>query len=737
MPATLYHDHDQAGLMRRHQDRIDALRGRSGAPAAPPGTPQVFHGNYRALDFSGGDWSNADFQEADLRGTNFTGSKLTHAACHGACWWGAVLRDADLSDAQGLTSQQLAGADLTLARLPEDLAKFPMLDHIKSVSENTAKVFLTLLAACAFVLTATSSTPDSQLLLNTPGTKLPLVGVEVPILDFLVAAPLLLLGLHLYLQRLWERLAELPTVFPDGRRREQATYPWLVNDFCRGAYRPAGQPSIRGPGPPAALRMQNLLVGFLLYWLVPLSLLFVWWHGLLSQRLPLITADVLLLGAGTLCSVWSWRSMKSTFLVRGFTNEAGHPEPARGRHRLWYGLTAACLLVLVGCSYGVYAARDAPVPWSSQASYAGQGTNRYAGHTAAFLQRWLLYWWLRSGVGDGFWQRWSPHVLDRLGFSPYARAHGTDFSVKPAAWTGLPEREADELPRVVGVQWVNRRLRHMDFSGGGFVHAWLVGCSLVRANFDHADLRAAKIVGGNATGANFAWVRFSPEPNKAEALLPGLLDRFKDPALLADGLCNVRCADAVFTGADLHDLQARNCRFNRASFELANLQHCVFKDCTFRGANFLRANLHDATFLPATLWPIKLDRSDAVEPRTITRPSADGFSTEESTVLPTDLRGARLINIHGRHADFGVCDVTGADFAAADLKEADLSGAGPTLRPGQLLQARCLRHVVPPPEMDLDAGNPQTVRQRIEHDLSVPTAPEPDLVPRPRSPSPP
>ena len=725
MPATLYNDHDQATLMRRHQERIDALRGRGDAPAAPPGTPQVFHGDHRTLDFAGGDWSDADFQGADLRGTDFTGAKLTYAACRGACWWGAVLREADLSEAQGLTAHQLAGADLTLARLPEDLTKFPLLDHIRSLSENTAKVFLTLLAACAFVLTATSSTPDSQLLLNTPGTKLPLVGVEVPILDFLVAAPLLLLGLHLYLQlylqRLWERLAELPAVFPDDRRREQATYPWLVNDFCRSASLPARQQSTRDPGPPAALRMQNLLIGFLLYWLVPLSLLFVWWHGLLSQRPGLIVVDVLLLGAATLCSVWSWRSMKRTFLVRGSTHEPGQPERTRWRHRFWYGLVAACFLVLVGCSFGVYAAKDAPVPWSIQENIAQQERRAAAGHPAASLQRWLLHWQLGSGAGDGFWQRWSPHVLDRLGLSPYARAHGTDFSVKPSAWTGLAEKEVDELPHVVGVQWVDQRRRHMDFSGGGFVNARLTNCSLVRANFDHADLRAAKIVGGNATGANFTWARLSPEPSKTEALLPSLSDLLKDPAQLADGFRDVRFADAVFTGADLHDLQARDCRFNRASFERANLQHGVFYGCSFRGANFLRANLHDATFLPATLWKM---------------PSVDGSKLVRFQVLPTDLREAKLVNLRGSHASFGVCDVSEADFAAADLEEADLSGAGGTLQPEQLLRARCLRHLVPPPEMDLDVGKPQTVRQRIDNDPPVPTALEHDLVPRPRTPSP-
>ena len=35
--------------------------------------------------------------------------------------------------------------------------------------------------------------------------------------------------LHLYLQRLWEALASLPSVFPDHRTLDQAAYPWLLN----------------------------------------------------------------------------------------------------------------------------------------------------------------------------------------------------------------------------------------------------------------------------------------------------------------------------------------------------------------------------------------------------------------------------------------------------------------------------------------------------------------------------
>ena len=38
---------------------------------------------------------------------------------------------------------------------------------------------------------------------------------------------------HIYLQRLWEVLATLPAIFPDGRRLDERSHPWLLGDLVR------------------------------------------------------------------------------------------------------------------------------------------------------------------------------------------------------------------------------------------------------------------------------------------------------------------------------------------------------------------------------------------------------------------------------------------------------------------------------------------------------------------------
>ena len=63
---------------------------------------------------------------------------------------------------------------------------------------------------------------------------------------------------------------------------------------------------------------------------------------------------------------------KRTSLVRDSPHELGQQQWTWWWQRFWYGLTVACLLVLVGGSFGVYAANDVPVPWSPQENLAIQ-----------------------------------------------------------------------------------------------------------------------------------------------------------------------------------------------------------------------------------------------------------------------------------------------------------------------------------------------------------------------------
>lgn len=176
------------------------------------------------------DFRRANFTGLDLHGIDFHDANVTDAV-----FKDAILKEADLSQVKGIVSAHLTGADLTLCKLPEEIAKFPMLEQVKELSKNAGAIYLTTIIASAFLLLTTYSTRDIQLLTNQGTAKLPVIGIELATGAFFGFAPVVVLSLfivfHLYLDRLWAMMAQLPAVFPDGAQVTQRTYPWLVNDF--------------------------------------------------------------------------------------------------------------------------------------------------------------------------------------------------------------------------------------------------------------------------------------------------------------------------------------------------------------------------------------------------------------------------------------------------------------------------------------------------------------------------
>ncbi len=94
-----------------------------------------------------------------------------------------------------------------------------------------------MVGGCAFSWLTIATTTDAALLANTATSPLPIIGAEIPIAGFYWAAPIILLSLylylHLYLQSLWEGLASLPAIFPDGHALDHKAYPWLLTSLVR------------------------------------------------------------------------------------------------------------------------------------------------------------------------------------------------------------------------------------------------------------------------------------------------------------------------------------------------------------------------------------------------------------------------------------------------------------------------------------------------------------------------
>src|SRR5262245_57268243 len=180
----------------------------------------------------------AQLEETNLRGANLRGALLCEANLHKANVLETVLREADLQNATlteviGLLPGQLAGANVTGAKLPEGVGRFDELTNVKELSDSAQKLFLSILAGCVYSWLTIGTTTDARLLPNSSSSPLPIIQTEIPIAYFYWVAPILLVCLygyfHLYLQRLWEGLADLPAFFPDGRSLDKQASSWLLN----------------------------------------------------------------------------------------------------------------------------------------------------------------------------------------------------------------------------------------------------------------------------------------------------------------------------------------------------------------------------------------------------------------------------------------------------------------------------------------------------------------------------
>src|SRR5262249_43922453 len=114
----------------------------------------------------------------------------------------------------------------------------------------------------------------AQILLNSSNATIPIINAEIPVVILFLVGPGLLLVLYVsfqfYMHRLWEMIADLPAIFPDGLAMPRKTFPWLFNELGRGSF-----PHLRR-NPQSFSRVQDRLFWFLSYLLIPLTMVIFW-----------------------------------------------------------------------------------------------------------------------------------------------------------------------------------------------------------------------------------------------------------------------------------------------------------------------------------------------------------------------------------------------------------------------------------------------------------------------------
>lgn len=499
-----------ARILAAHKKWLDGVDGQ--------GEPAVLEGRaLRGADLSGADLQCADFRRADLTASDLSGAMLRRADFSDAILQDVRLHESDLTaanltEAQSLSAKSLAGSILTNADLPEEVAKFDALERTWEIASRASNTFIGVLAACVYCWLAIGTTTDVRLITNSASSPLPILGTEIPIVGFFWAAPLILLGghlyVHLYLQRLWQGYARLPAVFPDGMALDQKAYPWLLSSLVQFNLR-----RLRGRQRLSTC-FDHVLCVILAWWVVPFTLGLFWLRYLPRHDWIGTVWHILLVAAAVAASHLTYRLATRTL------REIAHPAP------------------------DTYVGEERSAWGHARQALRAYRPNRATLVAAAALA--LVSFGAINGapgrLGGQIPDRLIPDLFRALGFRAMADFRDTDVSHKPPRWTG---REVEE---VAGAMLQEADLRFADGRKAFLVNANLrsanlEGADLKKANFEGADMDESFLAGADLTKANLRNV------NLEESDLEGV--EFTHADLTGSNLTRAIVTSADFTGAVL------------------------------------------------------------------------------------------------------------------------------------------------------------------------------------------
>jgi uncharacterized protein YjbI with pentapeptide repeats len=474
-------------------------------------------------DLEGADLEGADLQEASVANANLRRCRLNNCRLRGIRGLGtAALQDADLQGATGLSGPEFAGANLTGARLPDTLSFQPRLNYIAETSQNARPAFLSIMLSCVFIILTVFSTPDEALLSNASLAVLPDLATNIPAASFFWVAPILLLGLYVYLHLqmhgIGETLGDLPAVFPDGTPLEKRAYPWVTTNLLR----------MRGGW--KQLRFEELVTIFLLWATVPLTLLAIWLRYLPLRDWVVSGLHIALIVAG------AWGAIR--LFEQTVSRCAGEAVSVRHGRPMLIGLTAA--LTVATAAAGIYPMlvgihpRKAP-PFVLDLRDADLSHTPLRGKDLRF-------------AAAGRSKLVGSDLRDSdLSGADFQRANMAGADLESANLAGTDLDSADFLNACLR----KAVMRDADMEDADFRHAYLGRTDLrspflTRANFAFANLNGADLRGAGLSGANFQGASLScfvshkqdPKPRIDCANLEGAVLR-----------------DARFEGADLRYAQ--------------------------------------------------------------------------------------------------------------------------------------------------------------------------------------
>src|SRR5579871_4649289 len=397
----------------------------------------------------------ADLTLADLRGATLVQASLTNANLLGTRFDQADLQAADLRGGTGLLGAQLAGTNLFGAQLPESVSPDGALALVRGVARKAEWLMAATLPLYALVCFRVFTTADVQLVKNSSALPAPAPQAILPFIPFYLFGPVLVLcvflAFHLYMQRLWDGVAQLPAIFPDGSKLD-AHLPW----FARWSARRHFQWLRKTQSPLAFLEAAFAIL--MLYWIAPATIVLFWGRYMTLEDLRGTALHVLLIVAAVTAALNFPRLAGKAF--SGGVPPSANVTAARRANRknfflaLPVAIGSLLFLLSVGTILGA--------PHDSRAAAQSQS----------------------AGIKE-----WATGLLWTVGYNPFAQLTETDVSIRPAGWSGREE----DISQVRGANLNRLRLRYIQGYGAFLVKARLWQADLRNAFLSEADLREANL----------------------------------------------------------------------------------------------------------------------------------------------------------------------------------------------------------------------------------------------------
>ncbi|OJJ16676.1 hypothetical protein BKI52_32735 [marine bacterium AO1-C] len=481
-------------------------------------------------------------------------------------------------------------------------------------SVENAKSTLYYLVFMFYLLLIVVSTSDAMILIPSSTVKLPVLGVPLPLWEFYLIVPLLVIMLHFNL--LYNLIQHSKKVHcyqqiendPDGL----TVFPLVVNFVLANKKTPNG-----------------LFLKFVMWTLVfafpPVLLCFIQWQFSAYHSASMTTWHFFSIILDALVLMFTWHKIFTPTLRNEESNEENESS-------------------------------------EEQTDKGAKVTKARLGQLRMIFKAMKVSWWSVAFVGFAFFnlvillifkntdghsvKRLMPHL--NVSNQVLIKAEPSDQIIQRFIALGKSKEEAYcEYAR--GIDLSKRDLRFCNFSG-----AYLVNVNLTKADLRGADFSSADLHGGNLTEAKIE------EAN------------FHYPKMHYVTLAKVNWRKATHKGADLRNailkeldwskLKLENYNFEGATFEKVNLENAdlqrlpftgaIFKDCFLKGVKLNKAELYGVTFSEnnsmdgANLTEVQLQGSNlngvSLNGVDLSKATLEGVVWQQDTVQGVNLRNANL-----------------------------------------------------------------------------------------------